>query len=236
MREVVLVNANTLRPPVSPVGLEYVAEALMRAEIPVRIIDLVFEPDWRIAIERELKAGEPLLVGISLRNTDDCSFISGKSFLPWMRELVVEVKKHTGAPVFLGGVGFSIMPDAAVLATGADGGINGDGEDTIVWLARALLSGESYDSLPNLVLRRDGSIIVNRREEVDLAALPAHTRRVFDNKRYENEGAMVGIETKRGCRQLCVLLRRPGSQGQAPASAPARSLWRRSSPASWLRE
>jgi hypothetical protein len=74
-KEVVLINANTLRPPVSPVGLEYVAEALLRAQIPVRVIDLVFESEWRVAIERELKAGEPLLVGVSLRNTDDCSFI-----------------------------------------------------------------------------------------------------------------------------------------------------------------
>jgi len=214
MKEVVLINANTLRPPVSPVGLEYVAEALIHAEIPVRIIDLVFEPDWRAAIEREIKAGEPLLVGVSLRNTDDCSYISGKSFLVWVRDVVAEVKRHTAAPVFLGGVGFSIMPETAVLATGADGGINGDGEDAIVWLARALLAGDPYDSLPNLVLRSDGNITVNRREEVDLAAMPVHTRRVFDNRRYEAEGAMVGIETKRGCRQACVFCADPVAKGK----------------------
>jgi len=214
MKEVVLVNANTLRPPVSPVGLEYVAEALLEAGLAVRVIDLVFEPDWRAAIERELKAGEPLLVGVSVRNTDDCSFISGQSFLPWIREVVTEVKKYTGAPVFLGGVGFSIMPDTAVLATGADGGINGDGEDAMVWLAKALLSGESYESLPNLVLRHDGSIVVNRREEVDLLRVSLHKRRVFDNKRYEEQGGMVGIETKRGCGQPCVFCADPVAKGK----------------------
>jgi radical SAM superfamily enzyme YgiQ (UPF0313 family) len=213
-REVVLINANTVRPPVSPVGLEYVAEALLQAGLPVRVIDLVFEPDWRVAISTDLKAGEPLLVGVSVRNTDDCSFISGQSFLPWIREVVAEVKKYTNAPVFLGGVGFSIMPETAVLATGADGGINGDGEDTVVWLAKALLSGESYESLPNLVLRHDSSIVVNRREEVDLAGLPAHTRRVFDNKRYEEQGGMVGIETKRGCGQPCVFCADPVAKGK----------------------
>lgn len=213
-KEAVLINTNTPRPPVSPVGLEYVAEALLRAGIPVRVIDLVFEADWRAAIERELKASEPLLVGVSLRNTDDCSFISGKSFLPWIREVVEEVKKHTAVPVFLGGVGFSILPETSVLFTGADGGINGDGEDTTVGLARALLSGESYDSLPNLVLRRDGSITVNRREEVDLAAMPVHTRQIFNNKLYEEQGAMVGVETKRGCRQSCVFCADPVAKGK----------------------
>ncbi len=212
-QEVILINANVLQPPVSPVGLEYVAESVMRADLPLRVIDLAFEKDWRACLQRELKADDILFVGVSVRNTDDCSFISGKSFLPWIHEVVTEIKKHTEAPVFLGGVGFSVMPDIVVQATGADGGIEGDGEDAVVALAQALLHNEGVESLPNLVFRKHGTIMRNPRNEVDLTQLPAPARSVFNNKRYETQGAMVGIETKRGCGQSCIYCADPVARG-----------------------
>jgi hypothetical protein len=203
-QEIVLINANIIRPPVSPVGLEYVAEAMIRARLPLRVVDLAFEADWRSCLRRELSAVDVLFIGISVRNTDDCSFISGKSFLPWIKEVVAEVRKYADAPVFLGGVGFSVMPQAVVEATGADGGIAGDGEDAIVALAQSTLHKSNNNSMPNLVFRNGNDIMCNPRKYVDLEQLPAASRSIFDNKRYEAEGAMVGIETKRGCAQTCV--------------------------------
>ncbi|HEX9896811.1 MAG TPA: radical SAM protein [Dehalococcoidales bacterium] len=212
-REIILVNANVLQPPVSPVGLEYVAESVMRAGLPLRVIDLAFEKDWQACLRRELRPAEALLVGVSVRNTDDCSFISGKSFLPWINEVITEIKKHTDAPVFLGGVGFSVMPDIVMGATGADGGIEGDGEDAVVALAEAILHKDKVDSLPNLVYRKSGAILRNPRKEVNLTRLPAFSRSVFSNRQYEMQGAMVGIETKRGCGQICVYCADPIAKG-----------------------
>ncbi|MDP2919335.1 MAG: radical SAM protein [Dehalococcoidia bacterium] len=212
-REVILINTNVLKPPVSPVGLEYVAEALVKAGVPVRAIDLPFERDWRASLHKVLKSTEVLFVGVSVRNTDDCSFISGKSFLPWIRDVVGEVKKHTDAPVFLGGVGFSIMPEVVVQATGADGGIEYDGEDAIVALVKALASGTDYESIPNVVYRQGDKIIRNPRQNVDLSRIPARRRNVFNNKLYEVQGAMVGIETKRGCGQKCIYCADPVAKG-----------------------
>jgi len=133
-RPLVLINSNTVKPPVSPVGLEYVAESVSRAGFEVELIDLAMEKDWRQAISSRIPS-EPLAVGMTLRNRDDCSFYSRKHFIPWARELVQEVRKHTHAPVVLGGVGFSIFPESCVERTGADFGIEGDGEDAIVLLA-----------------------------------------------------------------------------------------------------
>ena len=42
-----LINTNVARPPVSPVGLEYVGEVLVRAKVPVQVLDLAFETDWK---------------------------------------------------------------------------------------------------------------------------------------------------------------------------------------------
>ena len=141
-RPVLLVNSNVVRPPVSPVGLEYVGEALQAAGIPVRAMDLSFEPDWKAALARELR-DEPLAAGVAVRNTDDCSYATGLSFLPWLRELVAEVKKLTASPVVLGGGGYSVDPAANLGAIGADCGLRGDGEESMVLLAQRLEKAES---------------------------------------------------------------------------------------------
>ena len=79
---ILLVNTNITKPPVSPVGLEYVGESLIHVGLPVRVLDLSFEADWKAALRRELEHAGFLAVGLSVRNTDDCSFSSRKSFLP----------------------------------------------------------------------------------------------------------------------------------------------------------
>ncbi len=203
-KSLLLVNTNVLRPPVSPVGLEYVGEALAAANVPVRVLDLAFEADWKTALARELTNNGSLAVGLSVRNVDDSSFVTRKSFLPWIREVVAEVRRLTTAMVLLGGVGFSVMPETVLRLTGADVGIAGDGEEATVALAHCLMNGEDISHLPNLVYWRNGNVVSNPRVNVDLARLPLPRRRLFDNKRYEQTGAMVGVETKRGCAQPCV--------------------------------
>ena len=212
-RAILLVNTNVARPLVSPVGLEYVGESLIKVGVPVRILDLCFEPDWKASLQRELKCAEPLAVGVSVRNTDDCSFASRKSFLPWIRNVVTELRKFTEAPVFLGGVGFSTMPEVVLRATQADGGIEGDGEEAMVALAKSLVKSEDFSDLPNMVYWRNGDVICNPRVDVDLRYLPMPRRRLFDNRRYEQFGAIVGIETKRGCSQKCIFCADPVARG-----------------------
>ncbi|MBI4186537.1 MAG: radical SAM protein [Chloroflexi bacterium] len=210
---ILLVNTNVVRPPVSPVGLEYVGQALIDAGIPVQVLDLSFEADWKASLRKQLGSDEPLAVGVGVRNTDDCSFISRKSFLPWVSSVVSELKKLTAAPVFLGGGGFSTMPEAVLLATGAEAGIEGDGEEALASLARALAGGEAITGLPGLVYRRGEKVVRNPRADVDLRRLPAPRRRLFDNRRYEQAGAMVGVETKRGCSQGCIFCADPVARG-----------------------
>lgn len=213
-RPFLLVNTNVLWPPVSPVGLEYVGEALVAAGVPAAVLDLAFEPVWRAALARELRHTEPLAVGLSVRNTDDCCYATRKSFLPWIREVVSEVRQLTDAPVVLGGVGFSVMPETVLRLTGAEAGIAGDGERAISDLAKCLAKGADFSRLPNLVCWRDGTVVANRRRHEDLKELPLPRRRLFDNARYERSGAMVGVETKRGCRRRCVFCADPVAKGR----------------------
>jgi hypothetical protein len=73
-RSILLINTNVARPPVSPVGLEYVGEALIDAHLPVSVLDFSFASDWKASLQKQLRDDEPLAVGLSVRNTDDCSF------------------------------------------------------------------------------------------------------------------------------------------------------------------
>ena len=82
MKPFLLINTNVVKPPISPVGLEYVGEALVEAKVPVRVLDLAFTTDWKAALAEELNEIEPLAVGVTVRNTDDSCFTTRRSFLP----------------------------------------------------------------------------------------------------------------------------------------------------------
>ncbi len=78
---VALVNTNRIKPPIAPIGLDYVAEALNFAGHHVEVLDLCWEDDCDCAIEKFFDKKEFLLIGVTLRNTDDCVFTSRQSFL-----------------------------------------------------------------------------------------------------------------------------------------------------------
>lgn len=212
MRKVLLVNANTVRPPVSPIGLEYVGHALAEAGMPVRVADLSFAADWRSAVATAAR-GDLIAACVSVRNTDDCCFATGKSYLPWISQVVSELRKSTTAPVVLGGAGYSTAPDVVLTATGADYGISGEAEEALPLLCKALAEGDDVSGIPGLVHRSGGEVRCNPRNRVDLARLPLPRRRIFDNPRYEREGAIVGVETKRGCDRSCVFCADPVAKG-----------------------
>jgi len=225
LRPFLLVNANISRPPVSPVGLEYVAEALLSRGVKVEVVDLAFEADWKGALRRALSGAEPLAVGVSVRNTDDCSFSTRRTFLPWLEEVAREIKGLTDAPLVLGGVGFSVMPEAVLARVGADLGIDGDGEEAAFSLARALEGRGRLEEVPGLLLLREGKATRLSPKALSWAeALPPFRRDVFDNPRYEREGAMVGVETKRGCPEGCVFCADPVAKGRRVRERPPKAV------------
>jgi len=211
---IVLLNTNIEHPLVSPVGLEYVGESVVEAGAPVHVIDLAFEVNWRQALSVELGKLAPLLVGITVRNVDDSSSITRKSFLPWIREVVAEVRKLTDGFILLGGVGFSIMPETVLEVSNADAGVYGDGEVAVPILLECLIQGKDFTRVPNLIYRQNGKSVFNPSVYTDLRQLPPPRRHLFDNRRYEELGAMVGIETKRGCSQKCIFCADPVARGR----------------------
>lgn len=223
MRKVLLVNANTLRPPVSPVGLEYAGHALAAAGVSVEVADLSFAADWKSAVAAAAR-GDLIAACVSVRNTDDCCFATGKSYLPWISQVVSELRKSTPVPVVLGGAGYSTAPDVVLSAAGADYGISGEAEESLPLLCKALAEGDDVSGIPGLVHWSGGEVRCNPLNTVDLARLPLPRRRMVDNPRYEREGAMVGVETKRGCDRACIFCADPVAKGNSVRLRPPQTV------------
>lgn len=233
---VALINTNRIKPPIAPIGLDYVAEALHAAGHRVRILDLCWAEDVPAAVAGFFSDASDGLVGVTLRNTDDCAFTSRQSFLAPFADLVSQIRRHTAAPIVVGGVGFSVMPEQILahvdqLAPGSvDAGVWGEGEFVFPRLAACLEDGSSTTSpagwsvsawreLPNLIWRQrqEGSSARwwrNPPVYPDLAALPPMSRRWVDNMRYFARGGQAGIETKRGCPGWCIYCADPIAKGR----------------------
>lgn len=117
---IAMVNTNQIKPPIAPIGLEYVAEALNAAGHHVEILDLCWVDDCDSAIANFLTRTCFDLVGVTLRNSDDCAFTSKQSFLREFADMVNTIRKHTDALIVLGGVGFSVMPERVLNLCEAD--------------------------------------------------------------------------------------------------------------------
>ena len=200
--DLVLVNTNRMRPPIAPIGLDYLAGAVRRAGHTVAIADLCLAEDPAAELRRALASGEPRLVGITLRNADDCFWPSAAGFVDDLEGTVRAVRALTGAPIALGGTGFSIFSRRVMERTGADFGIRGDGEEATVALLRELGDGGRFEAVPGLLWRRDGSLAESPPAWPDRISLET-ARDAFDGAAYFRLGGQMGVETKRGCQRSC---------------------------------
>ncbi len=226
--QIALINTNRMQPPIAPIGLDYVAEALNAAGHSVKLLDLCWENNSQSAIVRFLEKSEFRMIGMTLRNTDDCAFSNCQSFIPGFIDLVKTVRAHTNASIVLGGVGFSVMPEKVLSLSEADFGIWGEGEFALTGLADRLETGQSWKDLPSLVWRNNGKWQRNPPSPRSLADLPPMSRNWVDNRRYFREGGQAGFETKRGCFGECIYCADPPAKGKwvrvRPAGAVADEL------------
>ncbi len=212
--KVVLINPNNIKPLVAPIALDYLASSLKAMGHQVDILDLSFVSDFKAAVKNYFKDNCVDVVGITIRNTDDCYYASREFFIPGIKEVVREIKKLSDAPVVLGGCGFSILPAKILEFCGADFGIRGEGERSFDLLVDGLPEGKDISDIPGLVYRSKGGYLQNEPGFVDLDAAGSFKRGNIDNPRYFREGGQGNIETKRGCNKSCTYCADPVAKGR----------------------
>jgi radical SAM superfamily enzyme YgiQ (UPF0313 family) len=138
--KVLLVSANTTHAPhpVYPLGLDYLIGALTpRHEVQILDVNMIGGGEQ---IEAALRDANPEVIGLSIRNIDNVDTLAVKSFVPGYERMVRLIRRCTGAPIVLGGSGFSIFPGELMSLLGADFGVVGEGE-YMVSLLEALERG-----------------------------------------------------------------------------------------------
>jgi len=209
-----LINSNSMKPPVAPVALDYLASALAWGGFQVEFLDLCFSQDMKEDLSEALQRQEYLFTGITFRNTDDVYYLSRDFMAPRLKKVVNLVRRNSKAPVVLGGAGYSIFPERIAEYCGADLGVWGDGEVPILRLAEALLAGVDYKSIPGLVYKVDDGYERNPACFLDFSDMPPLRREWVDNRRYHDEGGMGSFETKRGCYGGCIYCPEPIIKGK----------------------
>lgn len=214
-----LVNANRMQPPIAPLGIDYLAGAVRRAGLRARVCDLGLTDDPAATLRWALDAQEPTLVGLSIRNTDDCFWPSAEWFVPGVAALVATIRDLSPAPVVLGGLGFSIFAEQLMAATHADFGIRGDGEQAAVALVHELHGGRRFQTVPGLLWRDRGRLRANAPAWPRALDVPTQ-RNSVDNPTYFRRGGQIGLETKRGCGRSCIYCADPLAKGRAARLRP----------------
>jgi radical SAM superfamily enzyme YgiQ (UPF0313 family) len=209
-----LINTNRMSPPIGPIGLDYIAGAARKAGIKTDVVDLCLADEPVKTLQTYFASHSPQLVGLSFRNVDDCFWPSAKWFVPDLAQTISTIKTMTGAPIVVGGVGFSIFARQIVEYTGADFGIRGDGENATVSLHNELGGSGKFEKINGLIWRHNGTIRSNQPAWPKPLTLPTE-RDAIDNPAYFKKGGQGGIETKRGCNRRCIYCADPLSKGTA---------------------
>ena len=178
-----------------PIGLAYVAGAFAGSRHTVRSLDLMFCDDPAAAVERVVRDAQPGLVGISLRNLSNHSYLDTQWALPDSKAVIDSVRASSSAAIVCGGPAFNILPEPVFQYLEPDLGLVGDAADTFVQLADCLESGQGHDHLPGLVHRRDGRIVVNPPGQGSGFNHPPRLDDL-DIHRYAQAGFGMGVVTK----------------------------------------
>ena len=227
-RILVISTSRELAPqPAVPIGAAWVAEALHLAGFTVRFLDLCFEKHPLKVIDEVLATFKPDGIGISVRNLDNCDFLSPKSFLPDLKQLTDFIKSRTGARILLGGAGVSIMPMEILEYLEVDHAVVGEGERAAVLFFRCEGADEA-SLVPGVVCRgRAGKLLPDRDCPFPQAAVMPQMHNWVDTRQYLRLEPVLPVQGKRGCANSCLYCTYNSIEGKS---------WRLREPASVVEE
>lgn len=196
-----------------PLGLCYVATALMNHNHEASIYDTNVSTEPVAELRKLIRNLEPEVIGVGLRNMDNGNAWHFRSFVEPFLDLVSMLKKAAPASKILaGGSGFSIYAWQLMERVPAiDYGIFTEGEEAMPELLDNL---DQPQSVKGIFYRRNGTIhFTGAREPLDFANLPAPRRNMIDLTPYLEFPFSIGVQSKRGCPYKCAYCTYPYLQG-----------------------
>ena len=180
-----------------PIGLAYVAGHLDQNRHSLKVLDLMFSDDYLADVEDTVKEFQPEMVGISIRNLGNHSYIDPQWALPTSKEVIDKVRSLSSAKIVVGGPAFNFLPKESFSYMGPDLGIAGDAGETFAELADLLDSNNPYEHLSGLVYRENGEVVFNGVRARSGFAKPPRFEDL-DMEKYTKAGFGIGVLTKLG--------------------------------------
>lgn len=211
---VLLISANGygVPYPVFPLGLVHLSAALRAAGHQTRWVDCLCDSE---PIEQIVATFQPDVVGISLRNIDDVAFRKRETFYGSLLDLCGCIRECSKARIVVGGSGFSIFPERLLERSGADFGIQGEGETGLLALLEALQQGDDHRGIPGLVYRDGGRVLRNPQSHDRLDRVVSPEDRPERLVRYYLERTLLlNLQTQRGCAFECCYCTYPLIEGR----------------------
>jgi anaerobic magnesium-protoporphyrin IX monomethyl ester cyclase len=227
--KVLLINPNREQMPwpAVPLGLCMVATATAEAGHTVELLDLTFSRSPDTEVRAAMDRMRPEVVGVTIRNLDNCNFESPVFYLEEIRDGVIAAARRAApkATIVLGGSAVNVSPRDCLSYLGADAAIVGEGELGLPALMGALQGGEHVGDLPGLLIPEGGRLRAasGRRllptvggrlgagepsvgqatvEDLERSARSESWRWVKLGA-YASRGGPYSIQTKRGCALKC---------------------------------
>lgn len=215
---VLLVNLNTYTQPypVYPLGLAYIDGALREAGYETALWDSRAHGG---GVAEFAARFQPDFVGLSLRNIDNAQSHNPLSFVRDLASCCDALRKVTRAPLIAGGSALSLFPRELLQLTGADYGVQGEGESGIVALLENLRENKNdphaAQHIPGLAWHDENHAVHCNpcaARQPGFTAEPAHDPAVLGA--YVSSGALIGVQTQRGCPLKCCYCAYPKIEGR----------------------
>jgi anaerobic magnesium-protoporphyrin IX monomethyl ester cyclase len=178
--------------PQIPLSLLHLAAYLRRSGLKVEILDM------RIKKYNDSLLKDPLFVGIST--------MSGHQILYGL-DFAQKVRNVNGkTPIVWGGVHPTLLPEQTVSNKSVDIVVRGEGEETIVDLAKRLSASQPLDDVAGITYKIDGKIRSNSdRPPIKLDEIPIDLPYdLIDEEHYPStKSGRFHIQTSRGCPHRC---------------------------------
>jgi radical SAM superfamily enzyme YgiQ (UPF0313 family) len=184
--------------PSPPLGLAYLAAALEAAGVEVRVLDLVVFPYSRRLLETVLQDFAPRVVGLTAVTM---TFDHAARVVRDVKSLAPEIVTVMGGPhvTFCAAQTMTACPELDII-------VLGEGDDTIVELARALENGSDLQAVRGIVVRREQAVRFTATRDfiADIDRLPMPARHLLPLGRYRALGMPISLTTSRGCPFKCI--------------------------------
>ena len=184
--------------PSPPLGLAYLASALSEAGIEVKVLDLVVFPYSRAVLQSVLEQFQPRIAGLTAVSM---TFNFAMDVIRDIKHLCPDILTVMGGPhvSFCAQETLLQFPDLDIV-------VLGEGEQTVVELARAIDNSHRWEGVKGIAYRCGADIYCTPARELiaDLDTLPVPARSLLPLGRYRALGMPVSLTTSRGCPFKCI--------------------------------